>query len=56
MLVLGCRIGAVLNQELCDLDVTQCRSPVQRSRPIFGLSGRIGTVLDQELCEPDVTP
>ena len=55
MLVSGCGVGAMLNQEPCELDVTPFGCPVQWSPPILVLGCCVDTVLDQEPCELDVT-
>ena len=48
VLVLGCHVGAVLDEEPGQIHITPFRCPMERSRPVLVLGRRVGAVLDEE--------
>ena len=48
VLVLGCRVGAVLDEEPGHIHVIPCGCPMQRSRPVLVLGCHVGAMLDQK--------
>jgi hypothetical protein len=55
-MVLGCRIGAMLDEESCEIETTTFRCPMKGSPPTPIMGRRIGVMLDEESCEIEMTP
>ncbi len=53
ILVLGCHVGAALDEELCDnhISTNRSRQLMYRCRPILVLGCHIGAMLDKDLGE-----
>jgi len=57
VLVPGCHVGAVLDEEPGYIHMTPFGRPMQRGRrPFLALGCRVGTVLDEEPGHIDMTP
>jgi hypothetical protein len=56
VLVLGCWIGAALNEELRDIEMTPFGCTMQRSLPVLVLGWRVGAVLDEDPYEIQMIP
>ena len=56
VLILGCHIGAVLDEELGHIHMTPFERPKQWSRPMLILCCRVGAVLDKEPGHIHITP
>jgi hypothetical protein len=52
---LGCPVGAMLHEELCEIQMAIERRHIQRSRPVLVLGFHIGAMLDEEPCEIHMT-
>jgi len=51
----GCHVGAVLDEEPCEIEMTARGRQMQRGLPDIVLGVRVGAVLDEELCEIEKT-
>ncbi len=54
--LLGCRVSAVLDEELHEIQMSPFGRLMQRSLPVFVLGCRVRTVLDEELRKIQITP
>jgi len=51
MLVLACHIGAMLNKELCDIEMAVKERQMGQCQPALVLACRVGATLNKELCD-----
>ena len=56
ILLLGCRISAVFDEEPGHVHMTPGRRPMQRGRPIFPPGCGVGAMLDEEAGHIHMTP
>jgi len=49
--VLGCRVGAVIDEEPCNIKMTLAGRRMECCRPGLVLGCYVGAVLDEELCD-----
>ena len=56
MLVLGSRVGTVIDEELGHIHLIIFGRPMQRSRPMLILGYQAGAVLDEEPGQIHITP
>ena len=52
---LGCRISAMLDEELCNVNTAILGRPMQGGQPVLVLGCHVGTMLDEEPCDIDVS-
>ena len=55
VLVLGCGVGAVTNEEPSYIHMTPGGREMQRSRPVLVLGSRVGAVIDEESGQIHIT-
>jgi hypothetical protein len=56
VLVLGCRVGASLDEESGQIYMTPRGRQLKWGRPVLALGSRIGAVLDEDLGQIHITP